>query len=141
MKLKRQGICRCFSLIHYQLSYRKPQINRWSLNWCLSHTEIFSKRRKIYAVWVKDLSCNLNQICAISKLKLMTMPSSKTFHLCYVIKLFLMKVIFCNRFKNWTCIMKQKLHICTSYAIYDKFSNLGHGSFKLKGSSICCWLT
>ena len=37
-------------------SLQRPQKNRVSLNWCLSHTEIFSKRRKIYSVWVKDLS-------------------------------------------------------------------------------------
>ena len=30
--------------------------NKIILNWYPSHTEIFSKRRKIYAVWVKDLS-------------------------------------------------------------------------------------
>jgi len=35
----------------YQLKYWKD------LKLCLSHTEIFSKRRKIYSWCVKDLSC------------------------------------------------------------------------------------
>ena len=49
----------CFShmiRIIKQASPGSHERNRFILNRYPSHTEIFSKRRKIYAVWVKDLS-------------------------------------------------------------------------------------
>ena len=45
-----------FSQNWKQASPGSHERNRIILNWYPSHTEIFSKRRKIYTVWVKDLS-------------------------------------------------------------------------------------